>query len=378
VRRSPTESARASTEGTVDATLADFLQPFGAGVLPRKSWRSCLILHALHSPDCYFREAILHRRTAHRPMLAMHAISAAQFSRFSSFGMTQLGAVVSKARGRSLLGQVIMCITQAVGRMAPNLHDDVRTVQILLNMNAQRLVPFQLLRETGVPDEVTCAGIETYQTRVMRIVADGRVEPKSKTLKALRDGTPIGFLESTLAGILIRASHADVKRFYQPLRSGMTRYGIQSPLRMAHFLAQVGHESGNLRFTEEIASGRAYEGREDLGNTEVGDGARFKGRGLIQLTGRTNYTRYGKAKGADYVRGTHPQLLSSDPFLAVDVAGWFWSIHKLNHLADSDNVIAITKKVNGGHNGIADRRAILLRAKFFFVERASGAAQGAA
>jgi putative chitinase len=158
----------------------------------------------------------------------------------------------------------------------------------------------------------------------------------------------------------------------------MTRYGIQSALQMAHYLAQVGHESGNLRYTEEIASGKAYEGREDLGNTEAGDGMRFKGRGLIQLTGRANYMRYGKAKGADYLHGTHPQLLSSDPFVAVDVACWFWSIHKLNHIANSDNVIAVTKKINGGHKGIADRKAKLLRAKFFLVERRAGATQGAA
>jgi putative chitinase len=92
---------------------------------------------------------------------------------------------------------------------------------------------------------------------------------------------------------------------------------------MAHFIAQIGHESASFLFAEEIADGSAYEGRIDLGNTQSGDGKRFKGRGLIQLTGRANYAAYSKDSGVDYV--AKPQVVASDPVVAVDVACWFWN-----------------------------------------------------
>lgn len=132
---------------------------------------------------------------------------------------------------------------------------------------------------------------------------------------------------------------------------------------MAHFLAQVGHESGDLRYTEELASGDAYEGRADLGNTQAGDGPRFKGRGLIQLTGRANYVAFGAARRRDFVTGANNMLLSTDANLAVDVSCWFWTTHDLNALADGGDLKAITKKVNGGCNGLADRAENLQRAK---------------
>jgi putative chitinase len=104
----------------------------------------------------------------------------------------------------------------------------------------------------------------------------------------------------------------------------MLESGISTPLRMAHFLAQLAHESGELRYAEEIASGDAYEGRADLGNSEPGDGRRFKGRGLIQLTGRFNYEAYGKTRGKDYTVSNKTDLLANDPFIAVDVSCWYW------------------------------------------------------
>ena len=122
-----------------------------------------------------------------------------------------------------------------------------------------------------------------------------------------------------------------------------------------------------MRFSEEIASGAEYEGRVDLGNTQPGDGVRFKGRGLIQLTGRANYTKYGKARHRDFTTGDNPKLIATRPALAVDVACWFWKQHKLNALADRDDVTAVTQVINGGLNGLADREAKLARAKFFLV-----------
>lgn len=137
-------------------------------------------------------------------------------------------------------------------------------------------------------------------------------------------------------------------------------FGIDSPQRWAHYLAQIAHESLELRYSEEIASGKAYEGRKDLGNIYKGDGVRFKGRGLIQLTGRTNYTAYKDFCGFDVVR--QPELLAK-PVGAVRSSMWFWKSNGLNALADRDEFTAITKRINGGTNGIEDRRKYLARAK---------------
>jgi predicted chitinase len=171
--------------------------------------------------------------------------------------------------------------------------------------------------------------------------------------------------ERLLSLIMPQATSTAITRYLNPLITGMRDNGINTHLRMAHFLAQLGHESGDMRFPEEIASGEAYEGRNDLGNTAPGDGKRFKGRGLIQLTGRANYTLYGNARGQDFVTPPNNTLIATDPFLAVDVSCWFWTTHGLNAFADNDNVNEITRRINGGFNGLADRTARLARAKRF-------------
>lgn len=145
------------------------------------------------------------------------------------------------------------------------------------------------------------------------------------------------------------------------LLRAMTEADISTTLREAHFLSQVGHESGDLLYTEELASGAAYEDRADLGNTQPGDGRRFKGRGFLQLTGRANYAAYGAAVGRDLL--TDPGAVSREPALCVGVATWFWTRHGLNVLADADDCEAITRRINGGLNGFADRRARLEIAK---------------
>lgn len=152
-----------------------------------------------------------------------------------------------------------------------------------------------------------------------------------------------------------------IDRYLPHLLVGMAGRAIITPLRIAHFLAQLGHESGQFRYVEELASGAAYEGRTDLGNTQPGDGVRFKGRGLIQLTGRANYAAYGTAIHRDLL--ADPTPVATDPALAVDAACWFWNSRGLNAPADADDLERITRRVNGGLNGLADRRAILARAK---------------
>lgn len=164
--------------------------------------------------------------------------------------------------------------------------------------------------------------------------------------------------------VAMGSSPARAEMFAAPLAETMARYDITTPVRQKHFLGQVMHESGRLRYREEIASGAQYEGRRDLGNTVKGDGRRFKGRGLIQLTGRANYTTYDAAVRirGEYLRLTeYPGLVATDTRLCCDVAGWFWDRHKLNVIADDpgmteyETIKAITKRINGGYNGLQDR-----------------------
>jgi putative chitinase len=143
--------------------------------------------------------------------------------------------------------------------------------------------------------------------------------------------------------------------FLSGLNATMLEFNINTPLRQAAFLAQVGHESGQLKYLKELASGAAYEGRKALGNTQAGDGMRYKGRGLIQITGRANYQACGTALGIDLIN--RPELLET-PLLACRSAGWFWSAHGLNELADKGDQVAVTKRINGGTNGLADRLAL--------------------
>lgn len=138
------------------------------------------------------------------------------------------------------------------------------------------------------------------------------------------------------------------------------KFAINTPTRQHHFLAQVAHESDHFKTTREYASGKAYEGRKDLGNTQKGDGERYRGRGLIQLTGRANYTAASKALAIPYV--DNPVLVEAFPAAAL-VSGWFWQSRGLNELSDKDDVHAVTRRVNGGLNGIASRIALLAKAR---------------
>lgn len=152
------------------------------------------------------------------------------------------------------------------------------------------------------------------------------------------------------------------------LDADMQLYHIDSPLRISAFIAQIGHESGRLLYTEEIASGKDYDtGRKarSLGNTPEadGDGQRYKGRGLIMITGRDNYKAVSKALGIDFI--AYPELLSR-PECASQSACWWWQSHGLNALADRADFKAITKKINGGMNGYSQRCAFYIKAKKIF------------
>lgn len=165
------------------------------------------------------------------------------------------------------------------------------------------------------------------------------------------------------------------EKFLSYINETCERFEINTPARQVCFLAQVGHESGGLFFTEELASGEAYEGRKNLGNTQPGDGKRFKGRGLIQITGRSNYKTIGDSLGVDFIKnptllgGKNVKLCSEEQLkYAALSAGWYWNSRKLNTIADGVNIDKeitegdnlerfkeITRKINGGFNGLADR-----------------------
>ena len=152
--------------------------------------------------------------------------------------------------------------------------------------------------------------------------------------------------------------------FVPVLNTAMQRYQIVGRKRVSAFIAQLGHESGQLRYVREIwgptPAQAKYEGRADLGNTQPGDGSKYCGRGLIQITGRANYAACGEALGLDLI--TQPELLELPQYASMSAA-WFWKQNGLNDLADRDQFNTITRRINGGLNGLQDRLEIWSRAR---------------
>jgi putative chitinase len=146
----------------------------------------------------------------------------------------------------------------------------------------------------------------------------------------------------------------------------LNEYDINTRLRIAHFMGQVTHECAGFRTTEEFASGRAYNGRADLGNTEPGDGPRYKGRGLLQLTGRDNYRRIGKLLGLPL---EEEPIRAAEPLVSLRIACVYWTTRKINKPCDADDLMRVTKLVNGGHNGLDDRRIYYRKAKLALARR---------
>ena len=160
------------------------------------------------------------------------------------------------------------------------------------------------------------------------------------------------------------ASENRLKELTPAINQTLERFQINKPLRIAHFIAQVAHESGAFVYMRELwgptEDQEFYEGRLDLGNTQPGDGKRFMGRGLMQLTGRANYEKFSAAMKVDFTK--EPDLVAQAPY-AVLVAGWFWDNEMLNSHADKDDINTITRRINGGYNGLEDRKEYLQRAK---------------
>ena len=147
------------------------------------------------------------------------------------------------------------------------------------------------------------------------------------------------------------------------LNTAMGRFQIIGTKRVAAFIAQIGHESGQLRYVREIwgptPAQIRYEGRTDLGNTLTGDGFKYRGRGLIQITGRTNYAECGETLGVDLT--SQPELLEQPQYACLSAA-WFWASKGLNTLADAGKFETITRRINGGLNGQQDRLKLWTKA----------------
>lgn len=167
-------------------------------------------------------------------------------------------------------------------------------------------------------------------------------KPSKKQFVALEQMKQIGWRQIDAANVAM-------------LNECLAKFNITTKKRMAHFIAQCSHESGCGRYRLELASGKSYEGRRDLGNTQPGDGVKFKGAGYIQLTGRSNYAAFSRyvgdskilSQGAKYVATKYPWLS----------AGFWWNNNKMNNLCDGNASVAqVTRRVNGGYNHLSERQ----------------------
>lgn len=152
-------------------------------------------------------------------------------------------------------------------------------------------------------------------------------------------------------------------KLYEKYKTLFEKNGLTTPLRIAHFMAQINHESGGFIYLTELGNKSyftKYDGRIDLGNTKPGDGYKFRGRGYIQITGRANYTEISKDLGIDFLN--NPDLLSQEANAMLS-ALWFWNKRKLNQYADLDDVKTVTRKINGGFNGLDHRKELLVKYK---------------
>lgn len=155
--------------------------------------------------------------------------------------------------------------------------------------------------------------------------------------------------------------------FREPMMAAMAKASVTTPLRVAAFLAQIGHESLDLTRFNEMGGNdyfrRMYENNENLGNDQPGDGIRFHGRGPIQITGRWNYKTCGRSLGMDLTTGRNPDKVASDPVASWGCSLWFWTFKSLNRYADVSNIDRLGTLVNGGANGRVERRKYYVRAR---------------
>lgn len=177
-------------------------------------------------------------------------------------------------------------------------------------------------------------------------------EPALPALPAPPPPAPASVTLDELVNIVPQVAPDRLAQYVAPLNEALAKAAIDTPLRKAAFIAQLVVESDSFRTFEEYASGRAYEGRSDLGNVAPGDGERFKGRGAIQVTGRHNYESVSQYLGIDFV--ANPELMAT-PENAFETAAWYWQSRNLNAVSDSGSIESVSRIVNGGTHGLVQR-----------------------
>ena len=212
----------------------------------------------------------------------------------------------------------------------------------------------------------------TFEQACLLMPPKGYVRANAAKAAAPEPAPPTSHTDAELLAYAMSESLplSDYEALLPWVRSSLEACECNTEERIAMWLAQIGHESGGLMYFEELADGSAYEGREDLGNTQPGDGPRYKGRGPIQLTGRSNYTQVSAwAAQHGYVDSPtkfvdEPELLGTWDwgFLGTD---WYWVVArpKINAMADAGDIEGVTRAINGGLNGYEDRCERYERAK---------------
>jgi predicted chitinase len=166
-----------------------------------------------------------------------------------------------------------------------------------------------------------------------------------------------------LKKIVPKLSAAKADQLVVAINKAMQEAEINTSQRQAAFIAQIAHETGGFKWLQELGDDAyfaRYDGREDLGNTEPGDGPRFHGRGFLQITGRFNYEKAGNALGLDLINDPDQ---AAKPDVGARIAAWYWRTRNLNYFADKNDFITITRRINGGLNGLEDRESYWEKAK---------------
>jgi putative chitinase len=198
-------------------------------------------------------------------------------------------------------------------------------------------------------------------------VSDAQAQLKAEGLYAGKiDGDlgPVTMKGLMMAAAGIRTTTKVMEDIAEPIVAIIPMAVLTPPLRLCHFLAQATEETANWSTLVEIGGPTyfaRYDGRKDLGNTEPGDGYKYRGRGPLQLTGRVNYTAYAHDLGVDLVN--RPDLLLTDMNLTARVAAHYWIEKQANSAADVDDLALVTHLINGGENGEDQRGACLDRLK---------------
>ncbi len=282
-------------------------------------------------------------------------------------------------------------ILSAVGHGAKAIDwKDVKIVRILLNFYITDLNKYRVLNNQSILTPMVEKGLKSkkdmdelidrikcYQLLMKKsnpaIIADGRIDPDSATEKKLIEGLASGFSVKKIELVEPWVKFEDTSRYDNFFQKLLDYYSINTNLRRSNFIGQVLVESDKFRTAQEYADGSEYEGRTNLGNTQAGDGPRFKGRGLIQLTGRKNYEEFEKYMNISFTGlndGANRDKISQDPWMAIVVSCWFWSKNSINDWCDADNAKNVSKLVNAGSINKPDSKVNGLKERLDYTKRA--------